>query len=148
MTASALPLLVLLVLALPVRPACPDDTTGFICTTCIDGCDACSDDTTCDTCSAQYYLEGGVCSSCPEKCLLCGSPYACDKCTPGYEKELNADGFEYCVFYWWKWFLIVFGSLLGLLLIGRSVPTQPAPSGGSATNSRRRTRATRKSTTR
>jgi hypothetical protein len=121
-------------LALTVRAVCPGDTTGFICQTCIDGCDACSDATSCDTCSAQYYLDAGVCNACPEKCLVCASPYACDKCTPGYEKEVNSDGFEYCVFYWWKWFLIVFGSLLGLLLIGKCPLTQPSPSGGSATS--------------
>jgi len=111
--------------------ACPTDTTGFICSTCIDGCDSCSTIDSCDTCSKTFYLEVDsgtgltICTSCPTKCLICSSPFICDKCTPGYDTAIDGNtGYEYCTFYWWKWFLIIFGSLLGIILIGKLLTIQ------------------------
>ena len=42
----------------------------------------------------------------------------CINCIPGYDTFFNAAGEEECEFRWWKWFLIIFGILLGIFLIG------------------------------
>lgn len=39
---------------------------------------------------------------------------------PGYDQSSDDSGNAVCTFYWWKWFLIVFGTLLGLVLLGKS----------------------------
>jgi hypothetical protein len=72
----------------------------------------------CDTCKKGNYLDdNSSCVACPSYCLSCSTPFVCDECTPGYEITLNADMEEECVFYWWKWFLIIFGTLLGVALL-------------------------------
>jgi len=111
-------------LILGIKTQCP--SSGAICTSCIDGCDTCTDNSTCQTCSTQYYAVPidntsslSTCSLCPTKCLVCSTPYVCDSCTPGYDPTTdNSTGYQYCTFIWWKWFLIVFGVLLGIVLIG------------------------------
>ena len=110
-------------LILEIKTQCP--SSGAICTPCITGCDECVDNATCTTCSAGYYavpIDGSTqndCTTCPSKCLICPTAYVCDSCTPGYDKATDDQtGYQYCTFIWWKWFLIVFGVLLGIVLIG------------------------------
>jgi hypothetical protein len=97
-------------------------TSGNQCLPCnIANCVTCDTSVnTCDACPSAYYIDGtGNCASCPTKCLICATNTYCDKCTPGYDREYDDTGSQICVFYWWKWFLIIFGTLLGLVLIGK-----------------------------
>ena len=57
---------------------------------------------------------------CPDKCLSCDTPYVCKECTPGYDTAYDDAQYQYCVFYWWKWFLIIFGTLLGVALLSNN----------------------------
>ena len=97
---------------------CPTGTVGFLCTSCPTGCDECSDASTCTTCSKGYYLVTTTCTACPNNCLECETPTVCINCIPGYDTFFNAAGEEECEFKWWKWFLIFFGALLGIFLLG------------------------------
>ena len=99
---------------------CPDGTTGYNCAECPTGCDTCDTSvSTCDACTTGYYLDSSsVCNACPSNCLECSTPFSCTRCIPGYDTKTNASGFEECEFRWWKWFLIIFGILLGIFLIG------------------------------
>ena len=101
---------------------CPSGTTGYNCVGCPTGCDVCNTDPSyCDTCSSGYYIDSSnLCNQCPNNCLVCNTPYVCTTCIPGYDTTTNADGFQGCEFKWWKWFLIIFGVLLGVFLVGRS----------------------------
>ena len=87
-----------------------------------------------------------MCVGCPTKCLVCSINTYCTKCTPGYDREYDAEGNQICVFYWWKWFLIVFGTLLGVVLVGKSGNMQVFCSGGCAISWRRKMEAGRCST--
>lgn len=99
-------------------------TSGNQCTPCnITNCVQCDNDiNVCQACPTGSYVDGtGNCATCPTKCLSCSTNTYCDKCTPGYDAEYDNTGSMICVFYWWKWFLIVFGTLLGVVLIGKAV---------------------------
>lgn len=103
---------------------CP---SGSMCTPCTDSqCSTCDTDVnTCDACNTGYYLDASsVCTACPDKCLSCSTNTYCDTCTPGYDRSSDSDGNQICVFYWWKWFLIVFGILIGVVLLGRLILMQ------------------------
>jgi hypothetical protein len=133
-----------------VSGQCPSGTTGFNCVACPDGCDVCDNSSSiCDTCSKGYYLDinTSLCNTCPNSCLECDNPFYCITCTPGYDSSYNAAGEDECTFNWWKWFLIIFGTLLGIFLLGTPQPTQAWPSGASAGNSTRRTPKTKKYST-
>jgi|JI10StandDraft_1071094.scaffolds.fasta_scaffold1408288_1 hypothetical protein len=115
--------LLLLILFLPLLSVqqCPSGTTGYNCVSCPSGCDTCDTDPTyCDTCTTGYYLDSSnLCNACPNNCLACSTPYVCTTCTPGYDAITNADGYEECEFKWWKWFLIIFGILFGVFIVGK-----------------------------
>lgn len=112
-------ILVLFSIYVNVKSQC---NSGYQCTACTDSnCAQCDNNINiCQTCSTGYYLDAttGICTACPTKCLSCSTNTYCDQCTPGYDREYDSSGNQICVFYWWKWFLIVFGTLLGLVLIG------------------------------
>jgi len=126
---------------------CPTGTTGYNCQSCITGCDVCDTSiTTCDTCTTGYYLDSATstCSECPSNCLDCSTPYVCTTCTPGYDTYTDTSGFQACEFLWWKWFLIIFGILLFLFLLGSDETMQAYWFGVSVKNWTRRTKKTKR----
>jgi hypothetical protein len=109
---------IVMTVILMIRSQCP---TGFNCVACnITNCDLCDTNiTTCDSCSQGNYLMNNTCITCPTSCLVCGINTYCSKCMPGYDRTYNDAGDQICVFYWWKWFIIIFGTLLGVVLLGK-----------------------------
>lgn len=43
------------------------------CLRCSNGCEACSSNATCTTCSPMFNLIGGQCKTCTGNCLTCGT---------------------------------------------------------------------------
>ncbi|EWS73119.1 zinc finger lsd1 subclass family protein (macronuclear) [Tetrahymena thermophila SB210] len=57
------------------------DSTSNTCKDCIENCDVCSDDKTCNQCSGGYFLHKGLCvSQCPTKFFNDISSQQCTKC--------------------------------------------------------------------
>ena len=61
---------------------------------CIEGCDKCSDDSTCETCSAGYKIDDD------DQCIICpAGTYAeagSDTCTPCDDDEYSEEGSGSC----------------------------------------------------
>ena len=115
---GGMPLLICLLLVYcSLGQDCPQ---GNNCRSCqVDSCAACSvDPALCESCLTKYYLDSNQGLICPDGCLTCNFNTECTECTPGYESEFNQAGENICVFYWWKWLLIIFGTIAGIALIG------------------------------
>ena len=67
------------------------------CTTCINGCSACSDRYTCNSCSSGYFpTPDRRCGSCISNCASCTDAVTCLSCSTTFEKVTLANGYNEC----------------------------------------------------